>query len=150
MMDILSFEKVEDTSEYKYICAKTIINGVALLDKVTDIELPYAIIEGYPGIAGAYNHQIAQKLYGQIFCEKIYELYNPHTTLLTCECFEDGCWSLLGECKDTGDEVVWRNFRQNHRDKWDYAALGEFHFDKRQYNNELVKLKSFWNAEAIG
>ena len=144
MMDTLSFEK--ETVEFlgqEYICAKIVINGIPLLERVTPIELPYARAEGHPDNAGAYNHQQSELLYKQLIGEWLYYPDAPQVALLTCLCFDDGCWSLQAECKESEEDVVWRKFFHNHRDEWDYSALSEFHFEKNQYNEELLKLREF-------
>ena len=144
MMDILSFEKViVECSGDEYICAKIAINDMPLLEKVAAIELPYATAEGHPSIAGKYNHQQSDSLYKQLTGEMFDNQDDLQVALLTCDCFEDGCWSLQAECNDSEKEVVWRNFSHNHRGKWDYSALGEFHFEKNQYIEELLKLYEF-------
>ncbi|MCC8181324.1 MAG: hypothetical protein LIP23_10520 [Planctomycetes bacterium] len=143
-MDKLVFEKVEiDFLGHEYVGAKILINDMALLEKVTSIEIPYAVAEGHPDIAGAYSHQIAENLHSQLTGERVDDPDDPRVALLTCDCLEDGCWSLLAECAIDKNQVVWRRFSNNHRG-WEYTALGEFHFDQKQYAEEILKLRGFF------
>lgn len=143
---ILTFEKVyidgsfTDANGNRFIGAKILINGEALLDKIKSIELPYAKAEKHAKIAGDYNHQIAKSLYNYLTIENCWN-DDEGAALLTCSCLEDGCWSLRCYIKETNKEIIWYGFHHNHRENWDYSALGEFHFEKEQYFNELENLK---------
>jgi len=62
--------------------------------------------------------------------------------LLVCDCGEPGCWPLMATVEVTDHEVVWRDFRQPHREKWDYTALGPFTFDRAEYARALDQARS--------
>jgi hypothetical protein len=62
--------------------------------------------------------------------------------LLGCECGEVGCWPLTA-CIRAGDEsVTWDFFQQPHRKERDYAGLGSFVFDAKQYREAVAALRS--------
>ena len=39
--------------------------------------------------------------------------------------------------------MVWTQFKQPHRPKWDYSALGEFRFSKENYNVQIRLLQEY-------
>ena len=47
---------------------------------------------------------------------------------------------------DLEDKIIWTEFEQPHRafdvhDFWDYTNFGPFNFDKKNYNEQLDKLR---------
>jgi hypothetical protein len=48
---------------------------------------------------------------------------------------------LLARVTTTPETVVWSDFEQPHRrGRWDYAQLGPFTFDRRQYEHAVEAL----------
>ena len=148
-MDALAFRKTAITvgwTKENFIGAEILINGKSLTALVYDIEKPQAMAEGRPDAADGYGEQVAEHLYRQLIGEYIvYE--EKGIGLLTCAgCLEDGCRGFFGQVGEVGDEIIWNHFMTPHR-AWDYSALGEFHFDKKQYNEELSRLRTFFQDE---
>ena len=115
------------------------INGENFRDKVRDVERPFAEAEGNPGIAG----------HATITPRELYEsLHNDYlefdcVSIFGCSCGVIDCWPL-DVAVDVGIKTVtWYGFNMYHREKWDYAELGKFVFDKQQYFREVDKLLIF-------
>jgi hypothetical protein len=56
-----------------------------------------------------------------------------HAWVLGCDCGEVGCWPLTVRITVTADDVIWSDFSQDHRPKWDYTGFGPFAFKRQQY-----------------
>jgi len=141
-MNTLTFEKIlEKPAVGDYIGAKIIIDGESLQDKIKVIETPFAIRVGLPESAGDYSHQDADWLYRQLKGESHSDTYPDRIALMTCACTVDECGGFWGKVKDIGDEVIWYGFRTGKR--MDYDEMGEFRFNKEQYNKALDELRAF-------
>jgi hypothetical protein len=119
-----------------------LINGVLLTKLVAEFET----LRGFEP-AGAYSGILPDNFnYGPL--EQYFKgetddrFWTPGIWVLSCHCGEAGCWPL--QCKiRTGDEcVVWEDFQQPFRNKWDYRGFGPFTFDLRQYEEALAGLKT--------
>jgi hypothetical protein len=100
-------------------------------------------------IAGAYEGMdsvtLFENLTGKGFSNSADE---SRFDILDCECEEYGCWTFSITTKDEDNFTIWETFEQTHRssessDFWDYTDFGIFNFDKKQYQNEIEKLKNF-------
>ncbi len=65
-------------------------------------------------------------------------------------------WELRVKIKETDNQIIWTGFFNPSRydpkqtDKlWDYSDVGDFHFDKLQYNSEIDKLIE-WAKDVYG
>lgn len=122
------------------------INGKPLIDLVRTIELPFAEQEGNPDMAGGYAW------ISPLECE----LLDPQETevrLLGCTCGEIDCWPLMATVERTQDTVRVHSFLNPYRTashiewvpkdvahkavEWNYAAMGEWRFDAKQFENAL-------------
>ena len=140
-MDKLKVSIVEavDDNDGVYVGAQLQINGVSFMDMVRQAELPMAQQEDSPGLAGCYGW-----CYGtRGFIAELMQRSNnsgQSVSLLQCSCGEPGCW-LLDAHIDVGETTVtWRDFRQSRRESWDYTGLGPFHFDRSEYERELIDI----------
>ena len=133
------------------------INDQSLIDLVRPVELPFLTIEGHPELAGNYGwlHPFV--------CEIFVEPDEPETHLLGCTCGEADCWPILGRITKTPNTVQWHSFYNPFRlekylskDKrndgrifipWDYAALGPFEFDRKQYDEAIAAVQPIYDAE---
>ena len=124
-----------------YRPVEVVIDGVRLIDRVKRVEAPFAEQEGSPGLAGQYASLSA----GTTFLPSRHFLGEPRpvfgrggkAVVLVCTCGCEGCWDLVCRIDVTGRAVVWSGFEHAHR-TWDYAPLGEFVFDRAQYEGQLV------------
>ncbi|HVV73998.1 MAG TPA: hypothetical protein VHI52_21265, partial [Verrucomicrobiae bacterium] len=118
------------------------------IDTLREVELPFATREGSPQIAGAYSglpaHRVflpSQHFFGQP--DPIYSDGDGRTFVLECECGEPGCWPFAVRIELREREVVWHDFRQEHRGphakkgEWRYDALASFTFDRQRYEEAL-------------
>ncbi|GAA1041474.1 hypothetical protein GCM10009557_65300 [Virgisporangium ochraceum] len=132
------------------------IDGVPLLDRVRELELPYARAEeleradeftDYPPgtltaeLAG--NYMPLTSTYGWPSRHLLGEPTDlPHgadegeTMLLQCTCGIPDCWALLAKVAVTRHVVTWSGFRNSNRG-WDLGALGPFEFSRSQYERAL-------------
>ena len=145
-MDEVSFELAPAGGDFddELTQVKIDVNGTSLPELVREIELPYTRAEGQEELAGTYvglvPGYIRMDLAGQFLGGSGAWLY-PHgegkTALLSCDCGEVGCSPLLARITLDDDTVTWDEFEQPERPEWDYAALGPFTFNRRQYEAAL-------------
>jgi hypothetical protein len=132
------------------------INGLSLIDLVRPVELPFRTIEGHPEKAGDYGwlHPFE--------CDFFVEPDALETHLLGCTCGEADCWPLWGQIKKTPTTVQWHSFCNPFRLEkylgkvdcndgrifipWDYAALGPFEFDSKQYKEAIAGVQPINDA----
>ena len=119
------------------------LNGREIVEILSEVEKPYAEEEGHPSLAGAYGHNYAKELYGDL-AEAMTEgsyFQEKGVELLCCnDCGDRGCWSVLVMIKQDEGYVYWEHFRNNHR-KWDYDI--SFRFAKKDYEQAMQQLKAF-------
>jgi hypothetical protein len=125
------------------------VNGRNLIDILREVEMPFALKEGHPDIAGGYMGLPPNEVFlpsKHLLGEPAFDLYKypgEKVEVLQCVCGVPGCWPFLVRITDEGDRVVWSDFEQPHRSgvagrkKWDYQNLQPFVFDKAQYMAEL-------------
>lgn len=120
------------------------INGVDLISLLKEHELPFAIEEGHPDLAGQYAG-----LFPTVAEDQGYFLGKPtegddwdgKTQLYVCAgCGDSGCWPMLVRIEVRDDSIRWSDFEQPHRrDSWSYASFGPFVFDRAQYEEALKR-----------
>ncbi len=149
-MDTINFSVVEaDDIEIGSVVAIA-VNGRDLLEWVRDVELPFAVQEGHPNIAGGYvglSPAAIPNIWSHLHGEAA-PLYSQgdEVTLYDCECGCPGCWPLQVRIKVGEDTVIWSDFQQPHRGEhsrvlhWRYDELGLFVFDRAQYEEALQTL----------
>lgn len=140
-MDQLKVSIVDavDDNDGVYVGAQLRINGVSFLDMVRQAELPMAQQEGTPGLAGRYGWCYGTRWFMAELMQRSKDS-GQSVSLLQCSCGEPGCW-LLDAHIDVGEKTVtWRDFRHSRRKSWDYTGLGPFHFDRSDYERELIEI----------
>ena len=119
------------------------VNGIPLPKLVSEFESArhYEPAGGYGGIVPKwFNYGPLEKYFLGEYGECNYFKQLSAAYILGCECGEVGCWPLQCRIQVEGNEVVWDQFRQPHRDVRDYSEFGPFVFDGTQYRNALSKL----------
>jgi hypothetical protein len=126
---------------------KIVVNGQALVERVREVERPFAEREGAPDIAGGYMPLPAASLLANLTGRPApVFVYGRKVTLLVCNCGCEGCWEFVAEVERRDDEVVWRGFEQVHRPlsdpdrAWHYDDLGELVFRRSDYDAALGRL----------
>jgi hypothetical protein len=127
-----------------------LIDGRPLRDFVREAESESATKEGHADLAGKYGGLpwgiiATDLLLGR--ADGVWAVLEasqgPHRVpLLLCECGEPGCWPLMATIEMADDRVTWRDFRQPHREGWDYSKLGPFSFNRAQYLGALQEGRS--------
>lgn len=120
-----------------------IVNGRRLEDLARVVEMPYAIAEDNPGLAGDYDPLGLS----DIGSDRDHFLGRPvatwfedgDTVLMGCPCGDWGCWPLTVRVDVTDATVRWHDFRTGHRE-WDLSGLGPFVFDRRDYEGALTAI----------
>lgn len=140
-MDRLKVSIVDavDDNDGVYVGAQLQINGVSFLDLVRQAELPMAQLEGTPELAGRYGWCYGTRRFMAELMQRS-ENSGGAVALLICSCGEPGCWLLYAHIEVGATTVTWRDFRQSNRKSWDYAGLGPFHFDRSEYEREVLAL----------
>jgi hypothetical protein len=132
------------------------VDGVPLIERVRELELPYARaeeVERAAEVADWPPGALARELAGNYiplsspfawpsrhFLGEPIEL--PHggddgeTVVLGCTCGINDCWSLLVRIDLTEHLVAWSGFRNSSRG-WDLSGLGPLVFDREQYEGSL-------------
>ncbi len=126
-----------------------LINGCDLIDRLREVELPFAIREGHPSIAGSYQGLSSHELFedAEVLLGKVHPP-GSKTTLLGCTCGFPDCWPSYVKITVEKDHIIWNDFEQPHRgaskgaDQWSYEALGPFVFDRAQYMGEVERMVS--------
>ena len=138
-----------------------IINGRDLIETLRDIELPFATREDHPRIAGTYSGLPAHRVFfpSRHFLgepEPIYSDGEGRTYVLECECGEPGCWPFAVRIELQERDVIWRDFKQEHRGphakagEWRYDALPSFRFDRANYEQALSGQRYMAQQEVAG
>lgn len=126
---------------------KILVNGRGLADIVTEAEVPKAKREGWPEMAGGWGgipleiallpsrHLLGEPQYA-------YAVFGK-PALLVCECGYPSCDSFGAIITLDDDTVKWSDYvklcRSQPPREWKFDELGEFVFDRRQYEAELAK-----------
>ena len=150
-MDVIRFELRPPMEEYWNDQALHIlINGDHLIDLVREIERPFALKEGSPEIAGAYDGLPVSEIGSakDHFLGRPQPIlnYGAKTVLLGCTCGIVDCWPLLARVVVGDRTVTWSDFEQPHRrvnsaaGEWRYDDFGPFVFDRDQYVAELERV----------
>lgn len=148
-MDKLEFKIEEKESHGRKIPAANIfINGKDLIEMIKEYELPFAIKEGHPDIAGGYAG-----MYPKDFLFWYLDATWPEDgrrSILTCSgCGEVGCWPMMVSVTEDNNTIKWSDFHQPHRGPeskasfWDFSNFPTFEFSKENYQDEINKLKKF-------
>ncbi len=125
-----------------------VVNGVNLIERLKEYEIPFAKKEGSESIAGGFEGLSPEMLYRHLKNPDAYDMdENGKVSILACECGFEGCWPMRIKAIEVGDEVFWTDFEQPHRNPdshnfWNYADFGPFNFDKSAYNEQLESLQS--------
>jgi len=114
---------------------RVLIDGRDLIDRVRELETPFALAEENPHLAGAY------------LCMTPEEWQSRHEqdpdgrrAVLGCECGIVDCWPFVARILIGKNTVTWSDFKQPFRPRWSYAGLGPFVFDRARYQAELAKI----------
>jgi hypothetical protein len=129
--------KYEDFEFEKRNTVNIFINKRNLRDTVKNVEKPSATKDGQPELAGSYSGIEPIE-----FLENLADDAEFHY-ILGCSCGVTECWPLEVEIEKTNDTVVWRNFSNYHRSHWNWSQMPELIFDRKQYENEIDKLKEY-------
>jgi hypothetical protein len=131
---------LDEPDAREYYVLDIVVDGRNLLEFLRDAEMPFAVAEGHPDLAGKYEalpaHLLLPKLGGKQ-ADKI--------SLYDCECGCFGCWPLLVRILLADEIVTWSEFEQPHRGQrsraswWRYEGLGPFTFSRKQYEEALAK-----------
>lgn len=152
-MDTVAFRTVNsDIEDYKVV--DIFINDTRLIDILHQIELPLAYQEGAPEMAGAYEGlppllvlPPATHFWGE--ASEAYSYPDQKVSLLEyAYSGVPGEWPFVAKI-DVGKRVVrWSEFEQVRRLKlkngyhWAYNMMGEFRFDRNQYDEALNEASS--------
>ena len=134
------------SNDKKTEIVKILINDEDLTDILKEIEMPYAMAEGHPNLAGKYEGIAAQYIFypskhllGEV--NPILHYTEGKISVLDCSCGCYGCWPFEVKISIKEDRIIWSNFEQPHRsfEIWNYKDLKPFVFDRKQYENEIIK-----------
>ena len=142
-MDRISFEPQMfkfDIDDEEVMTCKIIVNDESFIEIIKRIETPMVALSGQANIAGSYAYLPIEDLLDELnFDEENAETKEAILLGCTCGCAE--CWPLYAQIEKREDVIIWHNFRNPYRD-WDYSQLAPLMFDRMEYENELVRLKS--------
>ena len=134
------------------------VGGRPLRKRARDAELPFALAEGNPQIAGQYvglppEEVLPPSAHFLGSRESPYHYREEGKTALAgCECGIVGCWPLLARVTVEDDRVTWSDFEQPHRGPgrpgpWRHDALGPFVFARAAYERALRDAATLPHAE---
>lgn len=141
-MDKVRFRlEVENLGIGEVLTVNPYVNGVHLRDLAQPVELPSAVADDRPSLAGSYaglrtdlgvcwpsRHFLGKP---QVTC-----FGDGDTVLLGCICGYACCRPLTADIKVDNHTVTWRHFRTGHR-SWDLSRLGPFQFNRAKYISAL-------------
>jgi hypothetical protein len=142
--DVVFFSCAELNDKQSNVLAITPqVNDILLVQLVADFEKAHDYTP-----AGAYGGIIPQwfdygSLEGYFLAEHKLDSFWAALGgeyVLGCECGEVGCWPLMCRITVVGDDIVWDQFKQPHRQDWDYSQFGPFVFESTQYKSALTEL----------
>ena len=148
--DHIAFESIKSKVE-DYMVLDIRINGFRLVDILKELEIPYASIEGKPGLAGHYEGLPPllclppQKHFWGMATTQDYALADGRIAIL-----ESGWSGVPGEftfatrISVDGEKVIWSDLSNVQRGHWDYRMLGPMYFELRQYRNALEQAAKYW------
>lgn len=126
-----------------------------LVELLREIELPFAVREGKPGLAGSYAGLPPEevflpspRLFGEPTTDYDHEGTEGKISVLGCVCGEPSCWPFQVKIALRDDVVIWSDFEQPHRsvsdgtNLWSYDGLRPFLFDRAQYLSALSRTLS--------
>ncbi len=135
--------------------ASIFVNGKSFRDIIKQAELPSATRNGEQNKAGTYCWLTVSEL-----VEELTEVRNLNDVnyieprIMDCGCGCDGCWPLHVKIVETEDRVSWSGFYNPHKIDsdmteipWDYSGMREYRFDKKQYYDEIEKLKTWYESQ---
>jgi hypothetical protein len=142
-LNVIEFrvERVGQDAPKTWVTITPYIDGTNLRELAKEVELPFAVADGEPDLAGSYEGIEAGE---EVRWPSRHYLDGPtnqwlddgDTRLLGCPCSVSGCWDLTAQVELTELSVTWSGFRMGHRD-WDLAGLGPFRFDRTEYEQAL-------------
>lgn len=124
-----------------YPATEILVDGRDLVEIVSEVERPFAEAEGTPGLEGGYIGLEPEMVLPP--SRHFWGVGGGRTDIYRCGgCGIGGCWDLSVVIEVDEETVRWSQFLQGHRGPWskvhwDYAALGELVFDRKQYENAL-------------
>ncbi len=145
-MDIVKFVAVNSFLE-DYLVVDILINGYRLIDLLQVVESSFARAEGRKSLAGAYEGlpplmvlPPKKHFWGEAVAD--YTTRDGRTVLLEYA-FSGvpGDWTFAANIEVTGETVSWSDLGNIQRPGWNYAPLGPFQFDIRQYRDALKEAK---------
>ena len=112
-----------------------------------EYELPFARKEGSESIAGDYAGHPPETLFKYLTNPDEYEIDDfGKISIFECKCGCEGCWPMKVKVRVENEIIFWTDFEQPHRtieshNYWNYSDFRQLEFDKKNYNEQLIKLK---------
>ena len=146
-MNRLTLEIVPNEDPVVPYGVEILIDGCSLAVLAKVAERPSATLEGCPEMAGEYFGVSpadvvlpSRHFWGRPACF-LYD-YGDGTQILGCDCGDPMCWPLICRIVVSPEQIIWSDFRQVRRPKWDHSNLGPFVFARSQYEAEVEKLSA--------
>ena len=115
-----------------------------LAEILREVELPFAMREGKPHLAGSYiglpPEEVflpSPRFFGEPTTYYDHDSSEGKIAVLGCVCGEVGCWPFRVRVTLRDDVVIWSGFEQPHRPAWRYDEMRPFVFDRTQYVSAL-------------
>lgn len=143
-MDIVKFRNGKENfgTDTYFDVAEIYINETNLLDLIKQTELPFAIADDRKNIAGTYAGIETKYFYEDMISALNKSCSRQNIYDCTCGCM--GCWPLSVKIIVANNTVIWTDFNNHLVPHWDWSKL-HFIFDKKQFINEVNKLKFYIN-----
>jgi hypothetical protein len=153
-MDKLEFKiQNKQIGDFKFKTVSIFVNGQDLIERLKNYEMPFAKKEGSEIIAGGYDGLTPETIYKYLTNpEDMDKDENGKISLLGCAaCGLEDCWPMKIKTIEAVDKIIWTEFEQPFRSVdsnnfWDYTNFGQLSFDKKNYNEQLDKLRKTINS----
>ena len=136
----LEIGKRDDPVDGAVDAVSVFVNGRNLVDILREVEMPFAVREGKPALAGSYVGLPPEdvflpspRLLGEPTTYYDHDSPEGKFAVLGCICGEPGCWPFRVEITLRDDVVIWSGFEQPHRSAWRYDKMRPLVFDRAQY-----------------
>jgi hypothetical protein len=117
------------------------IDGRSFIEIVRELEMPFAVAEGSPQIAGRYESVPVEGVIWDIMGH-----HDDKVVVLDCDCGVPRCWPLLMRVQRVDEVIRWFDFVQPFRGPnrevwWRLDLVAPFEFDAEQYDHEVAMIR---------
>ncbi|MGY1652975.1 hypothetical protein [Geodermatophilus sp. SYSU D01119] len=139
-MHVLTFRTHPDEGYPGALRMVPVVDGVPLTELVTAFEVERRFDDPAGGYDGVTATGSAVEDHARDLVSRSWTRRPRRVQVLGCDCGISACWPLEARVVLGDRTVTWDRFRQPHRPRRDYSALGPFVFDAAAYRAAVAAL----------